>query len=158
MRRYLSILTSIALVTGAVSVQAMTASQTIQKEVVSVSDDGVETVSYESAELVTPGERVVYTVNFENNLDQPETNLVLTMPIPAEVTYLDGTATDGLGTLTFSADDGDNFADRSDLRIADERGELQPARAADVTHIRWVIAGPIAPGETGSISFKGILK
>ena len=149
---------SISALAFASPLSAMTASQTIQKEVVNISDDGVETVSYESAELVTPGERVVYTVNFENNLDQPETNLVLTMPIPAEVTYLDGTATDGLGTLTFSADDGDNFADRNDLRIADERGELQPARAADVTHIRWVIAGPIAPGETGSISFKGILK
>ena len=158
MRRYLSILTSIALVTGAVSVQAMTASQSIQKEVVSISDDGVETIRYESAELVTPGERIVYTVNFENNLDQPETNLVLTMPIPAEVTYMDGTATEGLGTLTFSADSGDSFAARADLRIRDAGGEMQPARAADVTHIRWVIAGPIEPGESGSISFKGILK
>ena len=148
----------LALLAVATPVSALTASQTIQKEIITTNADGTQTVSYEAADTVIPGERVVYTVNYENNRSEPETNLVLTMPVPAEVKYVDGTATDNAGVLTFSADGGTNFADRSALRVSGANGQLVAAAAEDITHIRWVVAGPVNPGETGAISFTGILK
>ena len=142
----------------AVPASALTASQTIQKEIITTNADGTQTVAYESAETVIPGERVVYTVNFENNRDEVETNLVLTMPVPAEVKYVEGTASDESGVLTFSADGGAKFAARDALVVENEAGEAVNASADDITHIRWVVAGPVNPGETGAISFTGILK
>ncbi len=152
------IFTGLAILAMASPVSALTASQTIQKEVVEVAEDGTETVSYTSAELVVPGERIVYTVNFENNRDEAETNLVLTMPVPQEVNYLEGSASDAAGVLTFSMDGGNSFTDRSSLTVVSADGEATIAEPEDITHIRWVVAGPVNPGETGAISFKGILK
>ena len=142
----------------AAPVSALTASQSIQKEIITTNADGSETVVYESADTVVPGERVVYTVNFENNRDEAETNLVLTMPVPAEVKYVEGTASEASGVLTFSSDGGASFAQRAVLRVENEAGETVAASAEDITHIRWVVAGPVNPGETGAISFTGVLK
>ena len=139
-------------------VSALTASQSIQKEVITTQADGTETVSYESADTVVPGERVVYTVNFENNRDEAETNLVLTMPVPAEVNYVEGSASEAAGQLTFSADGGASFAGRNALKVENVSGDRVDASAKDITHIRWLIAGPVNPGESGAISFTGVLK
>jgi len=37
-------------------------------------------------------------------------------------------------------------------------GRSKSASADDVTHIRWDLAGPIEPGTTDVLSFKGTLK
>ncbi len=158
MSHFSKIIAAAAFIALATPSMALTASQTIQKEIVEVAEDGTETVTYESAELVVPGERIVYTVNYENNRDVAETNLVLTMPVPKEVNYLDGSASDQAGQLTFSTDGGNSFADRSSLTVMSADGEATIAEPEDITHIRWVVAGPVNPGETGAISFKGILK
>jgi len=106
---------------------------------------------------IAPGERVVYTLSFTNDDAEPASDLVLTMPVPEEIKYMDGTATRDGASIVFSADGGQTFAARDTLKASMD-GVMRSATAADITHIRWTVTGPIASGESGNLSYKGILK
>ena len=137
---------------------ALSASQTVEREVVVQMPDGTESVTREAADMVTPGERIVYTLSFTNDDAQPATDLVLTMPVPNEVRFMEGTASSNNMTPIFSVDGGKNFAERTQLKVRGSDGELRSASSGDITHIRWSVPGPLAVGDTGSLSFKGILR
>ena len=141
-----------------ISASALTAKQSVEKEVVVQMPDGTESLTRESAEMVTPGERIVYTLTFVNDDAEPASDLVLTMPVPSEIKYMDDSATKDGAKIVYSADNGQTFASRGGLRIMGADGNSRSANAEDITHIRWTVAGPIAVGETGELSFKGILK
>ncbi len=158
MRNLILTTLTIACLAAALPSYALTASQTVQKEVVVQLPDGTETVSREAADLVTPGERVVYTLNFTNDDAQPATDLVLTMPIPGEIKFMEGTASNNNMTPEYSADGGKNFSSREQLKIRDIDGSLITASSSDITHIRWTVPGPLAVGETGNLYFKGVLR
>ena len=140
------------------SASALTAKQTVEKEVVVQMPDGTESITRGPAELVIPGERVVYTLNFTNDKAEPASDLVLTMPVPSEIKFMDGSASSTGAKTVYSADGGQSFADRTQLRKVGADGNVRTATAEDITHIRWTVAGPIAAGESGDLSFKGILK
>lgn len=140
------------------SASALTAKQSVEKEVVVQMPDGTESLTRAPAELVVPGERVVYTLSFTNDDAAPASDLVLTMPVPSEIKYMDGTASKSGAKTVYSADGGQTFAARDVLRTTGADGNARVATADDITHIRWTVAGPVAVGETGSLSYKGILK
>jgi len=137
---------------------ALTAKQSVEKEVVVQMPDGTESLTREPAEMVTPGERIVYTLSFTNDEAAPASDLVLTMPVPPEIKYMDGSATKAGAKIVYSADGGQTFASRTDLRKVGTDGNMRAAIAEDITHVRWTVAGPVAVGETGMLSFKGVLK
>lgn len=141
-----------------VSASALTAKQTVEKEVTVQMPDGTEVTSRQAAEEVLPGERIVYTLNFTNDEAQPATDLVLTMPVPDVVKYMDGSATEVGARVVYSADGGNSFADRSAVQVADIDGTFRRASSDEITHIRWTVPGPVAAGESGTLSFKGVLK
>jgi len=143
---------------ASVSASALTAKQSVEKEIVVQMPDGTENVTRAPAELVVPGERVVYTLSFTNDDAAPASDLVLTMPVPSEIKYMDGSATEAGAKIVYSADGGQTFATRAALRKTGLDGNVRSANADDITHIRWTVAGPVAVGETGNLSFKGILK
>lgn len=158
MRNLITATLTTALFAIAAPTYALTASQTVEKEIVVQMPDGSESVSRVAAEMVTPGERVVYTLNFTNDDAQPATDLVLTMPVPQEVRFMEGSASTNNMTPVYSADGGKSFTSREQLRVRDSDGVLQAASSGDITHIRWTVPGPLAIGETGNLSFKGILR
>ena len=140
-----------------VTASALTAEQTVELEVVIKNADGSETVKREKADMVTPGDKVVYSLNYYNDLDEPAENIVLVMPVPGEVTLIEGTAElDGV-TTNYSADGGKTFATRQDLLVKTADDETRPAKSSDITHIRWQVAS-IDVGERGSLVYKGRLK
>lgn len=140
------------------SALALSATQTVLKEIRSTAPSGDVTTRYIEASLVIPGETVVYRLDYINDQDTPVTDMVLTMPVPAEVTFQDGSADqDGIDTQ-FSADGGLTFTHRADLMVAVESGVMAPAAAADITHIRWVSIDPVAVEARGQLEFKAVLK
>ena len=136
---------------------ALTASQTVQKEVEITKADGTTEISYAPADLVAPGERIVYALNIENDGVQPATDLVLTMPVPDEIKYMEGSARKTGAVVTYSADNGQSFAARDSVTVV-EGLVSRVAQSEDITHIRWKLAGPINAGEVDTLVFKGILK
>lgn len=147
---------------GALSVgpaaSALTAEQKVFKEVQTQSEDGTVKTSRVAAEMVIPGETVVYALMFENDKAQPAEGIVLTMPIPADIAYIDDSAETELASLVYSADNGDSFSERNSVMTIDNDGSLRVAKADELTHVRWTVKGAVPSGSTGELSFKGKLK
>jgi len=158
MRRLTIAFIATASILTSVSASALTAKQSVEKETVVQLPDGTESVTRAPAELVTPGERIVYTLNYTNDDAAPATDLVLTMPVPSEIKYMDGSADIEGAKVVYSADEGKTFASRAGLRVVSVDGNSRTALSEDITHIRWTVAGPLAVGETGTLSYKGVLK
>ena len=110
--RSLAVLAIASTALCATTATALTASQLVQREVVTTNLDGSKTVKLETADKVTPGDKVVYSLNYFNDAAEAADNIVLVMPIPDEVTYLDGSADNNVAQTTYSVDAGQSFAPR----------------------------------------------
>lgn len=130
---------------------------TVQKETVVTNEQGEQETKLVPAETVVPGERVIYTITFENISDQPAGDVVITNPISGDLTYVDGSAF-GPGTaIEFSVDGGASFAAANELTV-EEDGASRAARPDDFTHIRWVMQNELAVGAQGTARFTAQLK
>jgi len=137
---------------------ALTATQTVEREVIVRHADGTQTVKLERADKVTPGDKIVYSLNYFNDEAEAAENIILVMPIPNEVQYLDGSAELDSVKTTYSVDAGQTYAERATLRVTLADGTSRVASADDITHIRWAIVAAIAPETGGKLSFSGRLK
>ena len=139
-------------------VHAMTASQTVEVERQVKQSDGTVTTIVTAPDKVLPGDMLVYTVDYYNDKSDVTENFRLDMPIPTEITYLEGSADHDGATVLYSADNGATFQARENLTVNLEAGATRSALAADITQIRWTLTDNVSPGERGEIKFKGRLK
>lgn len=116
--------------------------------------DGKTTVTLAEPDVVTPGDSLVFQLAYRNAGDQPATGLVLTNPIPGSVSFVG--AEDAVAQV--SVDGGVTWGQLAALQVANSMGELRPATAEDVTHIRWAFAQAIPAGAGGKLSFRGKVK
>lgn len=137
---------------------ALTATQSVQREVIVQHADGTETLKLESADIVTPGEKIVYSLHYHNDQVEAANNIVLVMPVPSEVTYQEGSAESSGVRTAYSTDGGKTYMRRDGLTVQLEDGTMGTASAGDITHIRWHVGEAIAPDAGGVLSFKGQLK
>ncbi|MDH4106754.1 MAG: hypothetical protein OEW35_00405 [Gammaproteobacteria bacterium] len=129
----------------------------VQKEEVVVDENGQQSTRLVAAAKVVPGDQVVYTVTFANVSDEAADNIVITNPLPAEMTYVEGSAFGPGAEIEFSADGGKSFAAREKLTVPDEQGGQRQARAEDYTHIRWVMREQVRAGSQGVAQFRARL-
>ncbi len=129
---------------------------TVQKEEVTIDDSGARSTELVDASTVVPGDEVIYTVTFLNISDEPAENVVITNPLPADLTYIDGSAFSPGAEVVFSVDGGKTFAASKSLTV-NENGEQRSATANDFTHIRWVMASSLAAGMQGMSQFRARL-
>ncbi len=138
----------------AAAAQGLETRQTVSRIEFSEGPNGETVRSEVSAETVAPGDRVRYQLSFSNAGAEPASAIALVMPIPAETVLIEGTPEATLSaTTTYSVDQGVTFAPLDVLEVAS--GELvRPARAGDVTHVRWAVLDDVAPSATGSVAFE----
>ena len=60
--------------------------------------------------------------------------------------------------ITFSADGGKNFAPAARVTVIGADGKERPAGISEFTHIRWSQRGELAPGKTGEVGFRVVIK
>lgn len=131
-------------------------STVVQKEEAVVNAAGEAETRLVPADIVVPGDRVVYTITFRNIGDEPTGDVVVTNPIAENLTFADGSAF-GPGTaIQFSVDGGTTFADRADLTVT-QNGESRAATAEDLTHIRWTLQTELAVGAQGIARFAAVV-
>lgn len=160
MRKFAPLITLLAALSMASHASALSATQTIEKEKTIITEDGTTQIIRTAADTVVPGENIVYTLNFINDDSSAPaaTNLILTMPVPEEVTYIEGSA-DRAGTVVaYSADGGETFSARQAAMVMSTNGNVRLASASDITHVRWTVPGPVATGDTGQLSFTATIK
>jgi len=157
-RRVSVLALSSALLALGASAHALTATQKVEKEIIVRQSDGTEITRLVSAEEVTPGEKVVYTVDFVNDSPEPASDLILAMPVPSDIRFLEGTADREGAVVKYSVDGGRSFAERALLTLPAVGGGTRPATPDDITHIQWRISGPVLVGAQDAVTFKGRLK
>ena len=128
----------------------------VQKEEVSVNAAGERETRLVPAETVIPGERVVYTITFRNISDEPADNVVITNPIDASLTYVEGSAFGPGADVEFSVDGGNTFGAADRLTVVKE-GVERRAAPDDYTHVRWVMQNDLAAGAQGMARFTAVL-
>lgn len=104
-----------------------------------------------------PGAEVIYTTTFTNQGTKAAGDIVITDPIPANTTYVDGSASGDKTTISFSIDGGKSYAAPEKLIIKTADGRERPARASEYTHIHWVYQGTLPPGQTGTAGFRVVV-
>ena len=157
-RRFtISTLSAVLLASG-VSASALTATQKVEKEIIVQQADGTQVTELVSAAEVTPGQKIVYTVAYTNDSDEAATDIVLAMPVPSDVRFLEGTADREGAVVRYSVDGGSSFIERDSLVLPAVGGGTRAASADDITHIQWRIAGPVPVGAKDKIVFKARLK
>lgn len=120
----------------------------------SVSDGrGHSRIVLEQPKLVTPGDQLVFILNYRNVGEIPASNFVVTNPLPAAVAY-SGSRDDA----QVSIDGGRSWGALPTLKVRETDGRWRTARAEDVTHIRWALRQPIAAGAQGRLSFRGVVR
>lgn len=127
---------------------------TVLAEKRSAAADGTTSVGLASAARVTPGDKVVYRIEYRNNGTQAASGLVIANPVPAAMQYV--SPAEGSPAPELSVD-GTTFGPLSALKVR-EGGAVRPAVAADVRVVRWRLAQPVAPGAKGQVAFRAILK
>jgi len=135
----------------------MTAAQIVERQVVVESPDGATEVTYEPAASAMPGDTIRYKMSYANAGTAAAENIVLVVPVPAEVRYIENSASGSGASAAFSADGGKSFAPRGDLKVSVD-GVVRAALAEEITHIRWSMQRPMAAAESGELSFEAVLR
>ncbi len=128
-------------------------SLTAKKEITLVAKDGKKTRKLVEPKATTPGDVIVYLLEYRNKGGKAKEHVVITDPIPQATAYIAGSATGAGAEILFSVD-GKHFAPEGKVRIKGADGKQRPADPADYRYIRWKLKKPLAPGKSGTASFK----
>ena len=115
---------------------------------------GARRVRLEPARQVSPGERLIYVVEYRNTGKRPVQGFTVTNPLPRTV-RLDETMD---GSELVSIDGGRSWGALGDLRMTLGNGSWRPANPEDVTHLRWRVGDRLMQGETRRLTFRAIVR
>ncbi len=130
-------------------------SASVEKVVSMEYEDGSTETEYVPAGAIEPGEELAYVVSFRNEGAEPADSVVMTIPVPEDMIYVEDSVIADNAAVDFSIDGGKSFAPRDGLVIEDGE-EVRMASADDITHVRWTFAR-MTPGEEGMLAFHAIL-
>ncbi len=121
-----------------------------QKQVITTDAEGNEVISWETMEgqaEVEPGDVIRYSLTSENAGEKPADNLVLTQPVPAQTQYVADSAKANGATLTYSIDGSKTFSAQPmiEVKVSEDKVEMQPAPAEMYTHVRWDYSESLQP-------------
>lgn len=117
--------------------------------------DGTVRTDLMPARKAVPGDRVVFILAYRNVGNQPIQDIVFANPLPTGIVYR--APSQGSAAPELSVD-GKTYGALGQLRVRDGQGGMRPAHADDVTHVRWQLAGALAPQAKGQFAFQAVLK
>lgn len=128
-------------------------SSTVFLEKTVADTDGRSRVVLEEPKVVTPGDRLIFILNYRNAGNAPASDFIVTNPLPMAVAY-EGGADGG----QVSIDGGKSWGTLALLKMQDADGRWRSARPDDVTHVRWALKQAVPAGAQGKLSFRGIVR
>ncbi|MGB8518178.1 MAG: hypothetical protein WCD45_09855 [Gallionella sp.] len=128
-------------------------------EVEKVDDAGRKHVERVVAHKGIPGDAMLYVTTVENiGKKAADSGAAITVPVPQNTEYQAGSAYGDNTEITFSIDGGKNFASPEKLSVKSSDGYEQIASSSSYTNIRWTFKKQFAPGATGEVGFRAIIK
>ncbi len=135
-------------------VAAISLNLDVAREVVEIDTNGLVVTRLVPIDSAAPGEVVVYTITYTNTGSDAAANVTITDPLPTMVHYVPGSVSGAAGAeFAVSVNGGQSFSAPYDAWVLRDDGQQRPAEPGDYTHLRWVLAGPIAPGASGFVRF-----
>lgn len=107
---------------------------------------------------VVPGDVVTFVITYRNIGKADVSDIVIQNPIPREMMYRHASAVGEAADITFSVDGGKSFDLPEKLYVKDKNGATKQANVEDYTDVRWVVRKTLKPGETGTVTYKALLK
>ncbi|WP_417593039.1 hypothetical protein [Parasphingorhabdus sp.] len=137
----------------------------VERTTESQSGEMVTTLLDPSTVKVIPGDTLLFINTYRNTGENTVTGFVVNNPVHSAVALVEVLEE----WAVLSVDGGKNFGKLSELSVTEDNSVVageeeiteqtsRPAKASDVTHIRWIFASPIAPGASGDLRFRGIVK
>jgi len=150
---------TLTLLTTTVVAQSQLSFRNIAQKEVTTRDEqtGELTISLEEADLVKPGETVVFTSIFTNISDKTAENVKVNNPVPNNMVYIPFSARGDSAAVAYSVD-GQTFNSADRVTVIGEDGRERTARPEEYKEIQWVFDSQLAPGESGQASFKARLQ
>ncbi len=130
----------------------------VEKEVTMIDAEGKEKVEWQALTgeaSVMPGDALRYVVQTENAGEISAENLVITQPIPAQMTFVIGSVKGNTAAeTTYSIDNGETFVAEPmvEVTLADGTKEMQPAPAEAYTHVKWDFSKSLNAAEVVHVS------
>jgi uncharacterized repeat protein (TIGR01451 family) len=130
----------------------------IEMEVETVNAAGQKESYRIPVDTAEPGSHLIYSIHYKNAGSEQAVDAVITTPVPVKIIYQEGSAQGAGAAVTFSIDGGRTYRSPDQLFRTDASGRKFPAQPGDYSHIRWTFENPLAPGATGMVSYRAILK
>jgi len=117
----------------------------------------VERVPVENSEEVVSRDMLIYTITYYNKGEGEAKDISVVDPIPTGTVYVLGSASGEGVDITYSIDEGLIYQEppvQYVIKKADGTQEKKIAPSEMYTHIKWLVKGPVQPGQEGQVSFK----
>jgi uncharacterized repeat protein (TIGR01451 family) len=131
-------------------------SSTLERIVAGVEKGGVAEVEITSGTVASHADQLIYSVMFTNASARLIDGVRITSPVPADVKYVQGSASGPGSQVLFSVDNARTFGRPDELRMDSADGRERIADAAYYTHVRWVLDAPLGPGAFGFVRFRAV--
>lgn len=154
LRSTLGLLTLVVPAHALAAPEQVTLSSDVAVERIVADGSGSPKVKLEAPNVVTPGDKLVFTVAYANKSGSPANDFVVTNAVPKAVAFT-GDQTSG---ALMSIDGGKSWGALSSLAVKAADGSSRAALPSDVTHIRWSFKKAIPSGETGKLSFRAVVR
>jgi len=106
---------------------------------------------------VVPGDEVVWTITAKNVCNKPADDVVIANPVPEHMTYVADSAM-GTGTEIAYSLDGKEFKPAAALSARNADGSSRGARPDEYRVIRWTYKASFAPGASGFVRYRAVVK
>ena len=131
-------------------------SSTLERIVAASADGNPAEVRIAADTVASHADQLIVSVRFTNTGESVVDTVRITSPIPGDVKYVPGSASGPGSEVLFSVDNGRSFGKPDELRLQTADGGSRKADAADYTHVRWVLSGPLDVGAMGIARFRAV--
>jgi len=133
---------------------------TVAKEV-KVKEGGKTVTKLEPVKETKKADVLVYTITYSNEGTGPAVEASVIGPVPEGTTYVPDSASTVNTELSYSINKAKTFH-RPPVRYEvkkDDGTTIEKTATEDMyTHVKWLLAKPVAPGRKGGVTFKVIVK
>ena len=137
----------------ALAANSVTLSSAVFLEKTIADSSGHARIVLEEPQSVTPGDQLVFILNYRNAGNAPASDFIVTNPLPAAVAY-----SGSRDSAQVSIDGGRSWGTLLALKVRESDGRWRNAMPEDVTHVRWALKHTIAAGAQGKLSFRGVVR
>lgn len=149
----------LALSTTVAAAPQLTLETITEREVSETDDKGNLVTKRVETTGVEPGDTLYITLQITNTGDEDATSINIENPVPQGTELVPDSPWGKNTTITYSADNGQQFAAADAVTVPRNTIGLstRPATFADYTHIRWVIER-VEAGQSTSVGFSAVVK